>query len=170
MRNMVIKGLVLVLSISVYFNVSQFFEQKTLNDRQELQQETIELLEGQIDNLNNQIVNQVPSDEIDTCSKLNEITIDIIDDDFSQSYTHCTNKVILGDALDEITDILNIEFDPRYDKDYMYGRLVVSFYNHDIEYGEYFQILVNDVYATDGIDSIILTDGSTYEFSIVGWD
>lgn len=170
MKHMVIKGLVLVLAISIYFNATQFFENKTLMDKQELQQEAITSLENQIDNLEVIIQNQNTDEEIDSCVKLYEITIVVIDDDFSQRFTHCTNKVLLGDALDEVLDVLNIEFDPRYDKSSPFGRMVVSFYNHGIEFGEYYQILIDDVYSSYGIDFIELEEGSIYEFSIVGWD
>ena len=174
MRNMVIKGLVLVLAASVYFNITQFMNNNTLQDNQEVHEELITSLEKQHDDLEAIIKNlqeeALDTEEvIDTCLKLNEITITIVDDEFEQSYVHCTNKVILGDALDELVDILNIEYDPRYDKDYMYGRMVVSFYNHPVEYGEYYAIYENDVYASFGIDKLEITDETIYSFKLVGW-
>lgn len=172
MRNMVIKGLVVVLSLSIYFNVSQFLDTKTLQDKQVVQEELITSLENQTDTLEAIIRNleEEATEEVDSCLKLNEITITIVDNDFNQSYVHCTNKVVLGDALDELVDVLHIEFDPRYDKDYVYGRLVVSFYNHGIVYGEYYKILIDGEYASFGIDYIDIVDETVYSFELVGWD
>lgn len=174
MRNMVIKGVVLVLAASMYFNITQWINIDTLEKNQEVQEELITSLEQQHNDLEAIIKNlqeeaSEPEEVVDTCLKLNEVTITIVDDSFEQSYVHCTNKVVLGDALDELIDILNIEYDPRYDKEYMYGRMVVSFYNHGVEYGQYYAIYENDVYASSGIDFLVIEDGYIYTFELMGW-
>ncbi len=167
MKNHVIKALVVILGISVYFNVSNILEVKTLNHNQTLLQETIDGLEQKLEDLEEQIENQEDI-EIDTCSKLYEVTIQVIseDDDFDTSYTHCTNKVLLGDALDEVSEELQIEFSARHDQ---YGRMVNSFYGIDKVYEEYFAIYVNGVYSPVGLDFVEIKDGGSYEFTLTRW-
>lgn len=163
MKNVVIKIVVIFLAISVYFNISQLFEIKTLNERNETLQESI----IQLENLRND------EDELidDSCDKLYEIVVQVIseDDDFNQSITICTNKVYLGDALDEISDELELVYDPNYSKDYIYGRMIVSLYGISKTYEEYFKITINSVYSNTGLDFIEVEDGSSYEFALVGW-
>ncbi len=163
MKNNVIKGLVLILALSIYFNVSQIFEIKTLNDNLTLLQENIEDLE--------ELINNQEDDVVDSCSKLYEVTIRVIseDDDIDTSYTHCTNKAFLGDAIDEVKDDLQVFYDPAYSRDYIYGRMIVSFYSLTKDFEEYYQITENGVYATTGVDFVQLVDGSTYEFTLVRW-
>ena len=173
MKNLVIKGLVLVLAIAVYFNVSQIFTNKTLNENNQVLQENINDLENQMDSLQDQIDSLQENEDIvvDTCNKLYEIVIKVKsdNDDLDNSYTHCTNKAYLGDAMDEIADELDIVFDPRYSKEYIYGRMIVSFYSVTAEFEEYYQITINGEYAQSGIDFIQLEDGVSYEFTLVRW-
>ncbi len=159
MKNNVIKILVVIIAALAYFNVSQYFEVKTLNEQNALLQQSITDLE----NL------QVEDDE--TCNKLNEITIQVISssDDVDQSFIHCTNKVYLGDALDEIVDDLQVVYNPNFDKDYVYGRLVHSFYGLDKEFEEYYEITINGTRATVGVDFVEIEDGYSYEFTLVRW-
>ena len=175
MKNIVIKGLVIILALSVYFNVSQIFQMKTLNNTQDALQENITNLEelqqdllDQIENLSNQEV----IDDTETCNKLYEITIQVVSlgDDFDQSYVHCTNKVYLGDALDEMITELEVFYDPSYSKDYLYGRLVVSFYGLTKEFEEYYEITINGTRAEVGLDYIEIEDATSYEFTLVRWD
>lgn len=180
MRNMVIKGLVLALTVSLYFNVTQIIETKRLQDKETLLQETIDNLEKNQDNMQSQIddlIAQIENDTeedivIDTCNKLYEIEIVVISesDDLNESLTHCTNEIYLGDALDELTEDLELIYDSRYDKDYIYGRLATSFYGVSAEYGEFYQITVDTLYSTLGLDFVVLQEGSTYQFTLVRWD
>jgi len=159
MKNLMIKIIVVVLAISAYFNISQFINIRTLHDRNET-------LEGVITDLEN-----IDNSDDETCNKLYDITIQVVseDDNLNHSISHCTNKVYLGDALDEISDDMGLGYDPRYSKDYIYGRLIVSLYGVTSEYEEYFQITINDEYANTGIDYIELVDNYSYEFTLVRW-
>lgn len=164
MKNHVIKILVIILGISVYFNVSQILEIKTLNNSQTLLQETIDGLEAKVDELSENQDNI----NVETCNKLYEITIQVVstDDDFDTSYTHCTNKALLGEALDEIETELQIEYGPRHD---LYGRMVTAFYGIEKVNEEYFAIYVNGVYSQVGLDFVELRDGMSYEFILTRW-
>ncbi|AIO17924.1 hypothetical protein KQ51_00020 [Candidatus Izimaplasma bacterium HR1] len=173
MKNMVIKGLVLVMAFSAYFNVSQILKIKTLNENNQVLQENISDLEDQLEILEQQIIDLEEDEDvvIDTCNKLYEIVIKIKSqsDDLDNTYTHCTNKAYLGDALDEVADELGIVHDPRYDKEYIYGRMIISFYSVQVTFEEYYQITINGEYAQFGIDLIELEDGNNYEFTLVRW-
>jgi len=163
MKNIMIKIVVVLLATSIYFNVSQLFEMKTLNERNDTLQESI----TQLENLQNSEDDPVE----DSCNKLYEITIRVVseDDDFDQSIIVCTNKVYLGDALDEISDELELQYDPNYSKDYIYGRMIVSVYGISKTYEEYFQITINSVYSNYGIDLVEIEDDYSYEFTLVRW-
>jgi|LGOV01.1.fsa_nt_gb uncharacterized membrane protein len=163
MKNIMIKVIVVLLALSVYFNVSQLLEMKTLNERNTTLQESI----TQLENLQE---NEDDTDE-NSCNKLYEITVQFVseDDDFDQSITVCTNKVYLGDALDEISDEIQLEYDPNYNKEYIYGRMIVSAYGIDKEYEEYFAITINSVYSNFGLDLIEIEDDNSYEFTLVRW-
>lgn len=168
MKNHVIKALVVVLGLSLYFNVSQIFEIQTLENNQELLQENIEKLETRIDELTDQLNNHEEDDIIDTCNKLYEITIQIIstDDEVDTSYTHCTNKALLGEALEEVETDLEVVFTTPHPQ---YGRMLFSIYGIDKVYEEYFAITINGVYSDRGLDFVQLEDGSSYEFTLTRW-
>ena len=158
MKNIMIKLLVVVLGVSLYFNVSSILD----NQR----------LEADIDKLNETITaleNQEVSE--DSCNKLREITIvvNVEKEDFSQSYTHCTNKVYLGDALDEIIEELEVVYNPNYSKDYVYGRMIHSFYGFSKVYEEYYEITINGERSSHGIDFVEIEDDTSYEFTLVRW-
>lgn len=167
MKNHVIKVLVVLLGISVYFNVSNIYEIQTLNHKQTLLEETIASLEKQLEELEEQIENQEEI-EVDTCNKLYEITIQIVstDDDVDTSYTHCTNKALLGEALEEVQEELDIEFTTPHPQ---YGRMLFSIYGIDKVYEEYFAITINGVYSDRGLDFVEIEDGSSYEFTLTRW-
>ena len=163
MKNIMIKIVVILLATSVYFNVSQLYEMKTLNERNEILEESI----TQLENLQN---NDDSLDE-DSCNKLYEIIVQVVseEDDFEESINVCTNKVYLGDVLDEIGDDIQLVYDPNYSKDYIYGRMIVSVYGISKTYEEYFQITINSVYSNYGLDLIEIEDESSYEFTLVRW-
>ncbi len=169
-KSIVIKVLVLVLTVTMYFNVSNLIQINRLKNNEEVLQDTIDGLESQIDDLTNQINNGETI--TDTCNKLYEIEIVVISesDDLNQAITHCTNESYLGNAVDEIDDEIQLVYDSRYDKEYIYGRMATSFYGVTAGYGEFYQITINTVYSTLGIDFIVLEDGSTYQFTLVRWD
>lgn len=181
MKNMVIKGLVLLLGVSSYFAITEAITIKQLEQRQQTLEQNIQdledlqqALEDQITDLQTNTEDLVDEEEIiveDTCLKLHEITIRVVsvDDQLDQSYTHCTNEAYLGDTIDEVIEELQVVYDPRYDKDYVYGRLVVSFYGVSIEYEEYFQITIDGVYSNYGLDYIEIEDETSYEFTVTGW-
>ena len=171
------KLLVVVLGISVYYNVSLLIDQNRLNDE-------ITQIENQVEDLlvlNDELVDQIENgtqedasqndDSETTCLKLYEITITVINEveEFESSTTHCTNETTLGGALDEIAVPLSVVFDPRYSKDYVYGRLVHSFYGFSKEEMEYYAITVDGVYASYGVDLLELIDGAEYTFTLTGW-
>jgi predicted patatin/cPLA2 family phospholipase len=154
-----IKVLVVLLGVAAYFNVTQFIDIQQLKDHNTLLQETIVELEKQ------------QLDETDTCQKLHEITIVVTNshEDFSQSYVHCTNAIYLGDALDEIQNELQVVYDPNYNRDYVYGRMVHSFYGFSKDFEEYYEISINGEYATVGLDFIEIDDNISYGFTLVRW-
>ena len=165
MKNIMIKIVVVLLATSVYFNVSQIFEMKTLNERNETLQESI----AQLEELQNEENTNLENDETieDSCNKLYEITVQVVseDDDFDQSIIVCTNKVYLGDALDEISEDLELQYDPNYSKDYVYGRMIVSVYGISKNYEEYFAITINSIYSNVGLDYIEIEDDYSYAFT-----
>lgn len=163
MKNLMIKIVVILLATSVYFNVTQLFEMRALEDRNETLQESITELENLQLNEDNTVE--------DSCNKLYEITIQVIsvDDDFDQSIIVCTNQAFLGDALDEISDDIQLQYDPNYSKDYIYGRMIISVYGIQKTYEEYFEITIDDVYSNYGLDLIEIEDEVSYEFTLVRW-
>lgn len=163
MKNVMIKIVVILLATSVYFNVSQLFEMKTLDERNKTLQESI----TQLENIRN---NEDDIDE-DSCNKLYEITLQVIshDDDFDRSIIVCTNKVYLGDALDEISEELDLIYDPRYSKDYIYGRTIAEIYGIGKTYEEYFMLTIDSVYSQVGLDQLEIVDTYSYEFTLVRW-
>lgn len=165
MNNIVIKILVVVLGISAYFNVSMYFDQKQIDNQIELLNQQIEQLEELNDLL---IDNQI---DPDACLKINEIVITVVneEEDVNVSVTHCTNELLLGDVLDELQEDMEIVYDPNYSRDYIYGRLVHSFYGMSKEYEDYYAITVDGVYATTGIDFIEISSGSEYTFTLTRW-
>lgn len=165
MKNIVVKVLVIILSVSVYFNISSFYNNRNLENE-------IGNLENEISNLEatiNDFDNVVPSN--DTCDKLYEITLTVIveKDDLVESVIHCTNKAYLGDALDELVDEMQIVYDPLYSKDYAMGRYVHSFYGVSKVFEEYYEININGVRASYGVDLTELEDEAVYEFTLVRW-
>lgn len=180
-RNVVIKILVLVITISAYFNVSQLINNDKLDQKNQTLESTIdnlvenqESMQNQIDTLTDQL--NTPGDDSgdlvgDDCNKLFDIVLVVIseDDNLNETVNHCTNEPYLGDALDEVSDELELFFDPRYSKEYVYGRMAISFYGVTAQPGEYFQITVEGVYSPVGLDYTELSDNTSYEFTLVGW-
>jgi len=154
-----IKVLVVLLGIAAYFNVTQFIDNQQLQKHNTLLQETIVELEKQ------------QLDSNDTCQKLYEITIVVTNnhEDFNQSYVHCTNAIYLGDALDEIQEELQVVYDPNYDRDYVYGRMVHSFYGFSKDFEEYYEISIDGEYASVGLDFIEIENDTSYGFTLVRW-
>lgn len=163
MKNLLTKILVIALGLSLYVNVDTYFAQKQ-------QQEKIELLESVIDDLEELNASQSDPDS-NICTKLYEINITVINDheDRNTTISHCTNELYLGDVLDELQDEMMVVYDPNYSKDYIYGRLVHSFYGMSKEFEEYYAITVDGVYASTGIDFIEISDGSEYTFTLTRW-
>lgn len=171
-KNIVIKILVVVLSISLYFNVSQIITNKELQKNETVLQDLISDLEDKQDQMQSQIDDLLDGNQVDeTCNKLFDIVIVVVSasDNLNKSVNLCTNEPYLGDAIDEIQEELDLEYDPRYDKDYVYGRMAVSFYGVTAEVGEYFQITINGEYSNYGIDKVLIEDETNYEFTLVVW-
>lgn len=192
MKDIMIKVVVVFFALSVYFNVQLIIDSnnkdlnitnldnsienlETLNDSLITQ---IGDLQDRIKELENQDTT-IPEDDtpiddevVDSCLKLYEITITVINEgeSFDQSVVHCTNEAVLGDALDEMIDNLSIVYDPRYSKDYVYGRLVHSFYGFGKDMDEYYAIYINGEYAEYGIDFLQLVEGNEYEFILTRWE
>ena len=173
MRDIMMKVLIVVLGVSIYFNVSMLIDQNKLNEELEQVENRVEDLLALQDELTDQLYDggQIEDQENDTCLKLYEITITVVNEveDFTSSTTHCTNAATLGDALDELEVPLGVVYDPRYSKDYVYGRLVHSFYGFSKEEMEYYAIRIDGVYAPHGVDLLDLVDGVEYSFTLTGW-
>lgn len=157
MKEIMIKIVVILLGISLYFNVSQFYTNQSLETKNDQLNEVIDSLDD------------ISPD--DQCQKVYEITIQVIveKDDINQTVVHCTNQVTLGDALDELIDEMEVVYDPNFSKDYIYGRLVHSFYGVSKVFEEYYEISIENDRADFGVDYIELSDDTTYTFTLVRW-
>lgn len=165
MKDIMIKVIVVLFGVSLYFNISSFLDQQKMDD----QLNRLEEQNQQLEALNEQLSeNQTAAD---SCTKLYTISIVVINEneDFSQSVTHCTNEVLLGDVLDELQVTLSIVYDPNYSRDYIYGRMVHSFYEMGKDFEEYYAITVDGDYAPTGIDFIEIEDGREYTFTLTRW-
>jgi len=154
-----IKLLVVLIGVSAYFNVSSFVTNNQLDKKIKVLENTITQLEQQ------------QTTDGDSCNKLHEITIVVINEniDFNNSVELCTNEVFLGDVLDEVQDDMQVVYDPNFDKDYVYGRLVHSFYGQSKEFEEYYEITIDGIRSGFGIDFVEIEDGVSYEFTLVRW-
>lgn len=175
MKNIVIKVFVAVIGVLTYTSISMMIDSNQQEDEIARLENTIEDLETLQEQLQEQIINlqQENSEDVvvDSCLKLYEITVTVVNEneDYNESVLHCTNESTLGDALDEMADDLSIVYDPNYTKDYIYGRLVHSFYGFSKDFEEYYAITIDDEYAGYGIDYINLEDGVVYAFTLTGW-
>lgn len=175
MKHIMIKVLVVVIGVLAYTTISLAIDSNRQEDEMLRLQNTIEDLEELQGQLEQQVMNlQTENDEdivIDTCLKLYEIAIKVVNEneDFNQTVMHCTNESTLGDALDELVEDMSIVYDPNYTKDYIYGRMVHSFYGFGKEYEEYYAITIDDEYAGFGIDFIVIDDGVEYSFTLTRW-
>lgn len=168
MKGLMIKGLVIILGVSLYFNVASLYQNNRLEEDKQRMENQLADLEELMANLEEE---DIALTEENQCQKLYEITISVIstDDDVNETYDHCTNELYLGDALDEIKDELEIVYDPNFDKDYIYGRFVVSFYGLSKEFEEFYEITIDGEKAVNGIDYIMIEDESVYSFTLKGW-
>jgi hypothetical protein len=106
-----------------------------------------------------------------SCNKVYEISIRVVveKDDLDVLIIHCTNKSTLGDALDELVSEMEIVFDPNFSKDYIYGRMVHSFYGVGKVFEEYYEINIDGERADYGVDFITLESDTEYSFTLVRW-
>ena len=165
MKGIMIKVIVVLFGVSAYFNVSMYFDQQKLND----QVQRLEAQTEQLEELNEQLENY--QSEKNACNKLRVISIVVVNEneDLNETVVHCTNEVLLGDAMDELQEEMSIVYDPKYSKDYIYGRMIISFYDIEIEFEEYYAITIDNIYAPAGIDLIEIEDGSEYAFTLTRW-
>ena len=80
------------------------------------------------------------------------------------SYDFCTDKLTLGDLVDEQSETLNPTFEGS--KTDQFGRLLLAIDGYDLKANEFFFIYIDDVFGEYGIDHQPLIDGAHYELRL----